>query len=366
MKILFFFILFVALGRIIFPLAGYGQNSKDSTSHLPPSGNGLFETNDPLLITISGNTKELLNDRGDNSRYHNMLIKYQAADSTEISIPVDIKTRGHFRKQKENCFYPPLLLHFSKSPAVKNSLFKDNHKLKLVMPCRGDQFVVHEWLVYRIYNLFTTKSFRGRLVRVRIENPGSRKSAPSFFGMLLEEEEQMASRNGAIPVRRKLNPVQTETNSFLTMAVFEYLIGNTDWSIQFQQNIKLIAEDSSAVPTPVPYDFDMSGFVNSPYGKPAEELELGSVRERRYRGYCLHDMKKFDEVFALFNRLKPDIYGLILNCSMLDPKYINSTIKFFDDFYTTINNPAKAQKEFRYPCNQSGTGNIIIKGLKKD
>jgi hypothetical protein len=317
-------------------------------------------------FTISGNTKELLNDRGDNPKYHDMQIKYLAADSTEVSIPVDIKVRGHFRKQKENCFYPPLLLRFSKNPAVKNSLFKENHKLKLVMPCRGDQFVVHEWLVYKIYNLITPKSFRARLVRVRIEDPGTRKPSAPFFGMLLEEEEQMASRNGAIPVQRKLNPAQTETNSFLTMAVFEYLIGNTDWSIQFQQNIKLIAEDSFAIPSPVPYDFDMSGFVNTPYGKPAEELEMGSVRERRYRGYCIQDMQKFDEVFSLYNKLKPDIYNLIVNCSMLEPKFINTTIKFLDEFYTTINNPAKARKEFRYPCDQSGTGNIIIRGLKKD
>jgi hypothetical protein len=36
-----------------------------------------------------------------------------------------------------------------------------------------------------------------------------------------------------------------------------------------------------------------------------------------------------------------------------------------DEFYETINNPNEAAKAFLDPCNPRGTGNVVIKGLKK-
>ncbi len=182
----------------------------------------------------------------------------------------------------------------------------------------------------------------------------------------LEEEDQMAKRNNSVAVERKIIPEQSAQQNFLDMAVFEYLIGNTDWSVQYLQNIKLVAQDSTSVAFTVPYDFDHSGIVNVPYAKPAEELELASVRTRRYRGYCITDMKQFDASISLYNKLKEDIYKLYSGNPLLDPKYIKSTLQYLDEFYSTINNPKSLQKDFGYPCNKNGTGNIIIKGLKKD
>ena len=150
------------------------------------------------------------------------------------------------------------------------------------------------------------------------------------------------------------------------MAMFEYLIGNTDWSLQYQQNIKLIARDSLSVPYTVPYDFDHAGMVNAPYALPAEELQMRSVRERRYRGYCITDMKQFAETFALYNSLKNDIYKLYTSCQLLDAKSIKAATQYLDEFYNTINNEKKIASEFGYPCDKNGTGNVIIKGLKED
>ena len=163
-----------------------------------------------------------------------------------------------------------------------------------------------------------------------------------------------------------MRPDQTDQEAFLTMAVFEYLVGNTDWSVQYLQNIKLLAPDSSAVPATVPYDFDLAGIVDAPYAKPAEELDMNSVRQRRYRGYCIYDMKKFEPVIALYNRLKKDIYSIYTGCPLLDEKYKKATVKYLDEFYATINDPKKWQKDFTYPCDPNGTGNVVIKGLRED
>ena len=128
----------------------------------------------------------------------------------------------------------------------------------------------------------------------------------------------------------------------------------------------MIAPDSTSIPTVVPYDFDHAGIVNAPYAKPAEELEMSSVRERRYRGYCMEDMKKFDSIIALYNSLKVNIYKLYTGRTLLDDKYKKATVKYLDAFYATINNPAEMQKEFGYPCDKKGTGNVVIKGLRED
>jgi hypothetical protein len=150
------------------------------------------------------------------------------------------------------------------------------------------------------------------------------------------------------------------------MAVFQYLIGNTDWSIQYLQNIKLIMRDSNSIAMPVAYDFDHAGLVDAPYAHPAEELLMSSVQQRRFRGYCMSDMKKFEPILALFNAKKTEIFQLYSNCILLDEKTKKSMIKYLEEFYTTINNPVAFQKEFSYPCDKNGTGNIVIKGLREN
>lgn len=348
-------VIYAAFWFFLFPIPGHTQTSKS-----------LFETDSLLQLTLSGNIRELLNDRAENPQYHSLMVLYRKEDSSNFSIAAEAKTRGHFRKLKENCNYPPLQLHFKKTDTLSNSVFKDQQKIKLVMPCQGDDYVVREWLVYKLYNLVTPKSFRARLTRVTLADTKNKKTTASFYGMLLEEENQMARRNDDIAIAYKIKPENTEEDAFLKMAVFEYLIGNTDWSVQYLQNIKLIAADSTSMPTTVPYDFDHAGIVDAPYAKPAEELEMSSVRERRYRGYCVEDLKKFDSVIALYNRLKPGIYNLYTSCSLLDDKYKKATIKYLDAFYATINNTAAMQKEFGYPCDKNGTGNVVIKGLRED
>jgi hypothetical protein len=327
---------------------------------------GLFENEAILNITLKGNLRDVLNDRSDIPKNFSLVLSYKKEDSADMDLPVEVKTRGHFRRLKENCSYPPLMIQFAKEGPHLSSAFREQKKLKLVMPCSGDDYLIREWLVYKIYNLVTPKSFRARLVKVKLEDARNKKSVTPFYGILLEEEKQMARRNQSVAVEQQLRPQQIQTDAFLNMAVFEYLIGNTDWSVQYQQNIKLLVPDSNTVPVAVPYDFDHAGIVNTPYALPAEELRMKSVRERRYRGYCVTNMKLFETVIAKYNILKSDIYKIYTSCTLLDEKYRKSTLLYLDEFYATINNPKAWQKEFGYPCDKNGTGNVVIKGLKED
>ena len=325
----------------------------------------LFDIEDVLELTISGEFGDLMKDRGNDPQYHSFTPSYKN-EGSQVSIPVKIKTRGHFRKLKENCTYPPMLLNFDNETGT--TLFAGQTKLKLVTPCRGDKYVVREYLVYKLYNQITPKSFNVRLVKVTFEDPNSKaKKAEPLYGMLIEEEEHMAMRNNAVPVEGKLiRPEQTQRDDFLNMAVFEYLIGNTDWSVQYMQNVKLIATNDSSILSTVPYDFDHSGLVSAPYAHPAAELLLSSTRERRYRGFCIQDMNQFTEVINRFKERKEDLYKVYTSSTLLEESYLKSTLKYLDDFYKMINDPKKLKNEFQYPCDPYGTGNVVIQGLKKN
>lgn len=327
---------------------------------------GLFDSEETLTIKLSGNIRELVKDRSDEMQYHDITLSYKSSDSSLVSFPIQIKTRGHFRRTQGNCSYPPLMLNFSKGSAPKKSLFSHQNKLKLVTPCNSEKYVLREYLVYKLSNLVSPKSFRARLVKVIYDDTEKGKISEPLFGILLEDEHQMAKRNNAILIEGKMvRPERTQSDDYLKMAVFEYMIGNTDWSVQYYQNVKLIAADSVSMPYTVPYDFDHAGIVDAPYAKPAEALLLSSTRMRRYRGFCLTNLSALDNTFAHYNKLKEDIYNVYSKNPLLEESYVKGTIKFLDDFYKTINTPKSVSTEFGYPCKKDGTGNVVIQGLDK-
>jgi len=325
------------------------------------ASNSVFDSDEVLEIKLSGNIRQLFNDRGDAPKYHPLTLNYKNAEGKDVAVTLKARTRGNFRRDRENCTYPPIMLNFQ-SITSKGSIFEAQDKLKLVTPCREEEYIFREYLVYKIYNLVTPKSFRARLVKVNFYD-NQKKKETVFYSFLIEEDEQMAKRNKTrIMERKNIYGESTETETFLKMAVFQYLIGNTDWSVPYLHNIRIISFDSLTIPSVVPYDFDHSGIVNAPYALPPEQLALRSTQERRFRGYCITDWKTMDEVVATFNRLKADVYKLYTTNTLLDARYVRSTTKFLDEFYDTINNQKKMRSEFSHPCKEGPK--ITIKGLE--
>ncbi len=344
----------LVMGCFFFISTVHGQKSR------------LFKSDEILELTLRADMKAVIKDRGEDPQYHRATLHYLEGE-TVFDIPLKIKARGNFRKSLAGCKYPPLFINFKKKAIPKASLFRGQDKIKLVTPCRGDEYVVNEYLVYKLYNIISPKSFRARLVRVTYQDTVKNKSSDPYFGILLEEEKQIAKRYKSKSVSiERLNPESTQKDAFLKMAVFQYMIGNTDWSVQYQQNIILLTTDSTSIPITVPYDFDHAGIVRAPYANPAAELKMTSTLQRRYRGYCMKDMKEFTAVFETFNQLKDELYAVYDENSLLSDGYKKKTLKYLDHFYETINDSKKAKEAFTYPCDKSGTGNVIIKGLNQN
>jgi hypothetical protein len=304
----------------------------------------LFQKKEVLKIKIETNMKSLLKDRGEDPAYHLGQLSYSDDEGSDIILPIKMKVRGNFRRATENCSFPPLMLDFPQKKG-KKTIFHGQDKLKLVTECRREEYVFAEYLVYQIYNLITDFSFRARLAEVTyIDSLGKRKPETAF-GIFIEDEEQLAKRNAAKNFYNKnISMALLDSVDMATVALFEYLIGNNDWSVPALHNIKLMTKTGKLF-IPVPYDFDHSGIVEANYALPPPQLEIANVRERLYRGLN-YSPEIFQQVFDKFNSVKPQIYALYEGNPLLTEGYIKRTKRYLDEFYETINDPKAIKRYF--------------------
>ena len=349
-KILLFQLLLV----LIFLLKSYvpvdAQDIRPIERNLPAS---LFQSEEPLYLTLTTDYKSVFSNR-EAEESHPAEMSYIDTEENIITIPLKINIRGNFRKDRNNCDFPPLRLHFSDT-TVKNTIFDGQHKIKLVTHCRSrldlyEQNVLKEYLAYKLYNLFAEESYFVRLVHMTYADVKGKLDTIKKVAFLIEPTQQMAHRNGC-EMLEVSNIHQTRTNQHKTMvmAIFHYMIGNTDWSVWVQHNAILLKKDTSVVPIVVPYDFDWSGLVNAPYAVPAEILPIEKVTTRLYRGFCRPDTE-LQLALNEFRECKDEIYQTCNNVPFLSEKELKKVLKYMDDFFNIIENPKKVELEFHQKC----------------
>ena len=317
----------------------------------------LFDNDSAVAFTLTTNLRALAKDRGDQPVEHAAVLTYTDTKGVD-TLPLTLKVRGNFRRSKTNCAFPPLLIDFPKKK-TKNTLFARQNKLKLVTHCQIDEWVVREYTVYKLYNLLTDLSFRARLARVTYIDSLGKRAPETHWGFLLEDDSDMAKRNGVKVSKLKQTTMNyADSISMATVAVFQYMIGNTDWSVPYLHNIRLF-DNGQVGSLPVPYDFDYSGIVEANYAIPPEQLGIRSVRERLYRG-LVYPAPLFQRVFDKFNAVKPQFYALYENNSQLSKSYVKRTLKYLDAFYDLINKPESARLVF----GQDTKNGVVVKGLK--
>ena len=224
--------------------------------------------------------------------------------------------------------------------------------LKLVNGCMlasvYDQYVLMEFLTYKIFNLLTEKSFRVRLLQVSYIDSSGKKKPMTHYAFFLEDVKEMARRNNCREYTGvSLHSEKTDRKQMTLVALFEYMIGNTDWSVRGKHNIKTIVskEDSASKPFAVPYDFDYSGLVNTNYAIPNEELPIKSVTERLYRGFP-RTMEELNEALAVFNKQKDSVFSLINHFNLLSKNNKERMIDYLEQFYSIIKDPRDVKYTF--------------------
>ena len=296
----------------------------------------LFLSDAPLALTIKADFKAINKDR-----YQNSAARYAATISvagSDAAIPAELGSRGHARLNVATCAWVPLRVMFNKA-RVAGTVFDGQSSLKLVTHCRDnddfEQHVLREYLPYRIYGLLSPIAFRARLSKVTYVDAASGKTLTTRYGMFIEDDGDVARRAGARSIdlpRLLFKDLDQET--LTTMALFEYMIANTDVSIVKLHNVKMMVTEQRTI-YPVPYDFDYSGLVNAPYANPDPKLGITTVRDRLYRGPCRSDAD-FNQVLERFRARKADVLALYDSLPDLQPGYRKQARNYLEDFYSAI------------------------------
>jgi len=306
---------------------------------------GIFKSDGPLEVTISTDVRKLVNEKA-NETVGTAVFSIKLPDSVVYTSPVSIKARGHFRK--EYCQIPPVNIGFKNAKYPLNKI----KTLRLVNACRSgsmyEQLVFKEYLCYKFFNLLTPKSLNVRLVHVSFLDSLNKRKPFVYYGFVIEDMDAMAKRNDAKEVKReKLHTELTNRDYMTLVAMFQYMIGNTDWSVPAVHNIHFMAPKDSLSDRPyaIPYDFDYSGIVNAPYAVPDEQLGTTQITERVYRGYP-RKIEELNEKVALFNQKKDAMYKLINDCAWLEKNTKADMIGYMEEFYKTINDPRGVKQVF--------------------
>ena len=308
----------------------------------------FFAEESVVRVTIVLDIKKLLANKMKEGFVFPASCLVKLNDSTEIREPVNLEVRGHFRK--EYCFMPPLKVNF-KTP--NSPMLSPLGSLKLVNVCELDrkdntEYLLKEYLIYKMYNLLTDKSLRARLLHVTyLDSPGKKKPIQEY-AFLLEDVKDMAKRNDMVERKRNVSHTEeTDRRQMTRVALFEYMIANSDWSVPVRHNIKLIVSksDTNSVSYAVPYDFDHSGLVKTDYALPPPQLNITDVTQRSYRGFP-RSMEELQEAADEFLQQKEKIYKLISEFDLLSSGTRSEIISFLNGFFDIMTKPKDIKAEF--------------------
>lgn len=342
---------------LLYCCALLGQNPSNPpaadkvASRTPPLPSHLFTEHTTLTLQLEADLRALKGDRGTQRTSHPGVLRFGAGADTG-GVPVKLRTRGIYRLK--NCGFPPIRVAFP-SHKVAGTPFAGEDRLKLVTHCQNDRLyernLLKEYALYLVFNAVTDTSFRVRLAHVTYVD-SARHDTVVRYGFLVESDAALARRiaSNALNADNLYDPVMDP--SYMTLvAVYQYLIGNNDWSVWKRHNIAIFQRQEDPKPlVAVPYDYDFSGAVNAPYAVPPPQLNLQSVRQRVYRGFCQPDTIYLTTALMRFRNAKDSIYAAVRSVPDLPERDAKDILQYFDQFYQVLSNPGMVNREFVRGC----------------
>lgn len=346
----------LTLGALLaVPVAAFAQEQKDDKAPKEPptpekiaewkkeaEARPLFAADTPIELKLVGNYKVISKDR-DTLSTKEYWGEVQMSDGKggELKIPVQLRTRGHYRLANRNCSFVPLRLDF-KTGQVKETVFAGQDKLKLVTHCNPnalyEEYMIREYLAYKLHNLVTPRSYRARLARVTYVDSATGTTVETRNGIFMEHEDDVAKRmEGQIFEVRGALFDDVDPAQIIEVAMFEAFVGNTDWSLSALHNIRLVRQQNGNI-LPVAYDLDFSGLVGTRYSTPDPRLGIRNVKERLYRGPCKNPAE-LAEFFAPYREKKDAMLKLYAETPGLDGRYRQDAQAFLTQWFKMLDNP---------------------------
>ena len=261
-------------------------------------------------------------------------------DNDSVSRDIRLKTRGVFRNQY--CMFAPIELNIKKANFGYSDL-NSISKLKLVPQCNSgkdkEDYLLREYLAYKLFNVLTDTSFRVRLVKVNYYDTEKKKKPVKQYGFFLEPAGMLAARTNSLQIKTTtLNQKHIVPAIMDRLAIFNYMIGNYDWSVPGQHNVlitKSLNLDPYGLGIAIPHDFDWSGLVNPVYAVPAENVGTENVRQRLFTGVC-RTREVYDRELDLFLQKKAQFYAVINDCPYINQKVKKDMTGYLDGFFDQL------------------------------
>jgi hypothetical protein len=309
----------------------------------------LFMQQDPLQMQLKTDILALLADRVEDSKYVKARLSLPGMQPPQ-HFELKVKTRGNFRLKAENCQFPPLKLNFDKDE-LAGTHFSGQNKLKLVTHCSLDEYILKEYLVYRLYQILTPYSFRVRLAKVNYQDEAGAYDSVSHYAFLIEDDDDVAERMGGYVLEDEVRvaPDSLKRDAYLQMAFFMYMVGNRDWDIYLKKNVKVMQREDNGVFYALPYDFDFCGFVDAPYtlkplGELAESLELRKFRKNCWTEAELQDTRQ------VFLEHEEALLSEVKTFHRLSPSIRRELTRYLKAFYKELEDPRLFPEAFMGGC----------------
>ena len=313
----------------------------------------LFSGVEPVEITITADFKTVQRDRTAGSKETQpgtlSVVKNGAAGPP---IQIQLRTRGHVRRNPRTCEFAPLRIEFPKD-GVADTIFSGLDFVRLGTHCQSEavyqQYTLKEYLANRLLFTLTPRAQRTRLARVTYADTDAGKKPYTRLGIFFEDADDVARRMEAREEKvERLMFGTLDQPSLLFMSLFQYMIGNSDYSIVELHNI-MIFQDAANVRYAVPYDFDYSGLVCAHYASPAKGLGLASVMNRMYRGPCKAEAE-VEGALELFRKKQAELLALPASLPDFDEGHRRNTEKYLSEFFELAGKPDRVKKTFVTDC----------------
>ncbi len=313
---------------------------------------GLYsEEVKPIEMELQLDLKVFLENKNKEEYQEGKLTYVDPISQKEVSWEVELRPRGNMRRSIS--YIPPIKLKLSKKSLVKQGLEKYN-KIKMVAQYRSglmaEQYVLKEFHAYRMYNQISPYSFRVQLIKLKLRDLSAKKRVIDYWGFLIEPEEELAQRLGGVMVEReKVRTSFLVEKEFHRMSLFQYMIGNTDWSVGNSHNLKLLKVPAFSRLVPIPYDFDYAGLVNAVYATPFHTLPIKRVTDRLYRGNTFSEAD-IEEILPQFKDKASELIQIVETCPYLDQRNRKFTVNYLRDFFKEC----KRTKSMAYVLQKRG------------
>ncbi len=303
----------------------------------------LFQDQTPLKIKLSYSNDEMRLGT-DDSTFIKTKMSYWSENKWN-DLEISLRARGNFRRSK--CYFPPIKMKIKKSKS-EGSLFEGNKNLKLVLPClirkEMDDDIIQEFIAYKFYEKISPYHFKTRRVDIEfLEIKKKDTIVHQLKGFLIEDDKRVAERFEGKSFERYIHPKAMDGMTSVQNTMFQYMIGNTDFSVAYQHNGKLLYIGKTIYP--LPYDFDLCGLVDASYAIVNANLGINSVTDRKYRGFK-RDESLLQEVRDQILSKKTDFFQIIEDQKLEFelPSEYESTKKYLSSYFDVLENDKAFEK----------------------